>query len=270
MSTEGPMLSATIAAAMILLQPQPQAPLAGPVAAPAPARVSLVEYDFNSRLRRPETSPEHAAVLLLKLPPVARAKADQIFARRAELIDEFVSKNLFLLQELDTAGKAGDKLDQFVLLMHTLEQLRPVLAPGSLRDQVAAVLPAPDAVRFKAVVNEYWSAAITEGLRDARAAGTKDARWQIDLGERFKHLSEEIVRSYERQAASGTLIIDYFMTGLELSPEQVRTITALKLDMLQRTGMRPTEKDQQQLAVGALAYLNVQQRTKVLKKLTGK
>ena len=116
----------------------------------------------------------------------------------------------------------------------------------------------------------YWSAAVKEGLRDARAAGKKDARWQIDLGERFKHLAEEIVRSFERQVASGTIAVDYLMNGLDLTPEQVRTINDFKLDMLQRTGAKPSEKDQQQLVVGALAYLNEKQRAEVIKRLSGK
>jgi hypothetical protein len=249
---------------------QPVSPLAGPPVARDPGHRSLVKYDFNSRLRRPETSPEHAAVLLLDLPAAERAKADEILARRAALIDGFVAGNLFLLQELDTAGKAGGKLDQFVLLLRTLEKIRPVLEAGPLRDQVASVLPAPEAAKFRAMVNEYWSAAIREGLRDSRAAGKKEARWLIDLGERFKHLAEEIGRSYERQAASGTLFIDSFMADLNLTPEQARTINGLKFDMLERTGMHPGEKDQQQLVVGALAYLNVEQRTKVLKRISGK
>jgi hypothetical protein len=251
----------------ILAQPLP---LSGPIVPRAPERPTIVQYDFNSRIRRPETSPEHAAILLLNLPAPVQARADEVFARRAALIDGFVARNLLLLQELDTAGKAGDKLDQLVLILRALEEVRPILEAGPMRDQVAGVLPAPDAGRFRSMVGEYWSAVLAESLRDARAAGKRNARWQIDLGERFRHLGAEIAQSYERQVASGTLIIDYLMTGLDLTPEQVTTINGLKLDMLQRAGMRPAEKDQQQLAVGALAYLNPEQRAKVIKRLTGK
>src|SRR5712675_1183736 len=105
------MLSVILIAAATLAQPV--SALSGPAVAPAPDHRSLVQYDFNSRLRRPETSPEHAAVLLLKLPATEQAKADEVFTRRAAMIDAFVAKNLFLLQELDTAGKAGNKFDQF-------------------------------------------------------------------------------------------------------------------------------------------------------------
>ena len=69
---------------------------------------------------------------------------------------------------------------------------------------------------------------------------------------------------------SGTLIVDYFLADLELSDEQRATIKGLKVDMLQRSGFRPSEKDQQMLAVGALAYLNEKQRETVIKRITGK
>ena len=156
------------------------------------------------------------------------------------------------------------------VILRTLQKIRPVLEPGPMRDQVSRVLPGPDAARFRAIVDEYWAAVIKEGLRDARARGKKDARWQVDLGERLKHLGEEIARSYERQVASGTLFVDYFMSELHLSPEQTRIINDLKLDMLRQSGMRPGEKDQQRLVLGALAYLTADQRAKVIKRLTGK
>jgi hypothetical protein len=259
------MILALIVGAVLAAQP-----LAGPVASPPVERISLVRYDFNSKLRRPEATPEEEAVGLMELPKEARARVDEVFARRAAGIDRFVSGNLFLLQELDTAGKAGDKWGQFVLVMRAVDELKPVLGAGQLRDQVARVLPAAEAGKFRALVDEYWAAAVRESVHEARAAGKKDARWQVELGERFRHLTEEIVRSYERQAASGTLFVDYFMANLDLSEEQVKVINGLKLEMLQRTNMRPSEKDQQQLAIGALAYLNERQRGVVLKRLTGK
>ncbi len=253
--------------------PQPSAEpatLRGPVVAAHVDRVTLVSYDFNSRVRRPETSPEHAAVMLLKLAEEEQKKVDAVFAHRAEMLDRFVSENLMMLGELDTAHKAGDKLGELALLMDAFRKLNPMLSEGQLRDQVAAALPRAQGEEFRRIIGEYWKAIVDEGVRDSRAAGKKEARWQIDLWQRFEHLGKEIERSYERQAASGTLIVDYFLADLDLTAEQRATIQGLKVDMLQRTSFRPSEKDQQLLAVGALAYLNESQRAIVIKRITGK
>ena len=79
-----------------------------------------------------------------------------------------------------------------------------------------------------------------------------------------------VFEELKRQTAAGTLFVDFFMSNLDLSEEQTRAINGLKLEMLRRTNMRPTENDQQQLAIGALAYLNERQRTTVLRRLSGK
>jgi hypothetical protein len=257
--------------AAILVQPvSPSAPLAGPAATPRAERPTLVRRDFNQRLRRPETTPERAAINLLTLSPESLAAAESVLDRRAAAIDRFVTENLFLLQELDTASRAGDKLDFAIVLLRAVDALRPVLAQGTLRDQVAAALPPADSARFTAIFDEYWSAAVDETHRHSREAGKREARWAADLGERFKHLGEEITRSFERQLASGTVFVDYFLHGLDLTDDQRGVINGLKLDMLERTDFKPTEKDQQQLAVGALAYLSAAQRAIVIKRITGK
>jgi hypothetical protein len=101
------------------------ATLRGPAVAAHVDRVTLVSYDFNSRVRRPETSPEHAAVLLMKLGPELQAKVDGVFAHRAEMMDRFVAENLLMLGELDTAHKAGDKLGELALIVGGLRKLNP-------------------------------------------------------------------------------------------------------------------------------------------------
>src|SRR5678815_5524615 len=132
------MLSMLSAAFIALVQPasaaQPAEPLRGPVVAAHVDRVTLVSYDFNSRVRRPETSPEHAAVLLMKLGPELQAKVDGVFAHRAEMMDRFVAENLLMLGELDTAHKAGDKLGELALILEGLRKLNPLLSEGQVRD----------------------------------------------------------------------------------------------------------------------------------------
>lgn len=259
---------AILTAGLVLaLQPQSAAPLGGPkVRAEAP-RTTLVSYDLDGRLRRPEGSPEAAAIDLLGLSPDLQRRVDQVVSERAGAMDRFVTDNLMLLSQLDSASKAGDKLDQMVLLLEGFEKLRPALQGGPLRDRIVAALPPAEATRFKSLYDGYWSALISEGVRDNRAQGKHDARWAVALGLHVQELGLEITRSYERQAASGTIFIDYLIADLDLSPQQKETVRSLKLDMLTRTDFRPTEADQKQLGLGILAYLNERQRTKVLEKL---
>jgi hypothetical protein len=253
----------------VMLGAQP-GPLAGPAVGARATRTTLVSYDMNGRLRRPETTPEEAAAGLMGLTPALKSRVDEVLARRAGQIDRFVAENLLMLQELDTAGKAGDRFGQVRLVLLAYHRLKPVLEAGPMEDQVAAALPGSEAGRFRALVDEYWRAAVDEAAADGKAKGKRGPRWAVDLGERLRHLGEEIARSFARQQAAGTLFVDYFMYDLGLTDEQRRTINGLKLDMVERSGGKASEEDQKRLAIGAMAYLNEAQRAKVIARLTGK
>lgn len=258
--------------ALVLTQPtQPQpAPLAGPRLAATQRPATLVQYDLAGRLRRPEIAPEEAALALLDLDAQAKAAADAIIEGRAAALDRFVSENLLLLGQLDTAGKAGGKLDQFTLFMQLYEKLRPTLEQGPLDARIAAALPAPAAARFRALVNTYYTAAAQE-IQEADAANGKKTPLRLAmLGERLRLVGEEIKRSYERQAAAGTLIADYLLADLDLTEAQRNTISRLKLDFLERTSFHPTEKQQQGFVAGAVAYLSEAQRARVIRKISGR
>jgi len=245
---------------------QPAA-LAGPALPERVQRVTLVERDFNNRLRRPQTSPSEAALGLLSLDASVKARVDAIIGARAAAMDRFVSGNLLLLGQLDSAGKAGDKVDQLVTIVELVDRLRPVLDDGALDAQIAAALPPEPAARFHRLVAEYWRAVIAEGVAESRRIGKNDPRWAVYLGERIKHLGEEIGRSYQRQVSAGTLILDYLLSDLGLSDSQRATMLRLKVDFLQRTNFRPTEKQQQLFVAGAIGYLNESQRATVLKRI---
>src|SRR5689334_5522559 len=117
-------LAIVVSGALSAVQPQnkPQ-PLSGPTVSSHITRTTLVSYDLNGRLRPVEGSADLAAVELLKLPPDAQASVDRVVAARAAGIDRFVTENLMLLAQLDSATKAGDKLDQAALLMDGFDKL---------------------------------------------------------------------------------------------------------------------------------------------------
>jgi hypothetical protein len=254
----------------LLAAGQPQSPLAGPAVGVRAMRPTLVSYDMNGRLRRLEASPEVAAIGLLHLSPDAQTAVDRVAADHAAAIDRFVSENLLLLGQLDTASKAGGKLDQFSVLIQVLQKVRPALEGLPLRERIAAALPADDAGKFRGLVLEYWGALVADGLRENRAQGKYDAPWAVGVGERIRLLAEEVTRSYERQAAMGTLFFDYVLADLNLTPAQRETVRGLELDMLEQANFRPSEEDQKKLGLGILAYLDAHQRRMVLKKIMGK
>ncbi len=256
--------------AMMAQPPVPGAggsPLGGPAVAARVEGPSLVSYDMNGRLRDLENSPEHEAVRLLKLGPEASAAAEAVFAARAARIDAFVSDNLLMFGQLDTAGKAGAKLDATVLLTRLLERGWPLITDGAQRERVAAALPAPDAARFRALVAEYRRAWWKQAYEDARKKGDHPPIWAVAIAERAFELGTEIGRSYERQASAGTLFADYLLAGVTLTDEQRATFRELKMDMLRRTNFKPTEKDQGFLVLGMVAYLPASEREKVAKKI---
>src|SRR5688500_4528356 len=116
---------ATVLLLLALAQPVQEhaAPLGGPVVADQGGAPTLLRYDFGGKLRRPEVSPQEAALGLLGLEGGSLERAEAVLAARAAAVDRFVVSNLLLLGELDTAGKAGDKLDQALTLARLIDAI---------------------------------------------------------------------------------------------------------------------------------------------------
>lgn len=257
-------------ALLLLAQPPAPAPLSGPAIAPRVEKPTLVSYDMQNRLRPLESSPEHEAVRLLTLDAAAREAVESLFASRAARIDAFVVDHLLEFGQLDTASKAGAKLDATILLGRLLEKAWPLITEPLLRDRIAGVLPEAEAARFRALLAEYRRAWWKQARADARAKGDNPPSFAIAIAERAVELGTEVGRSYERQAAAGTLITDYLLAGVPLTDEQQQLVHDLKLDMLKRTNYKPTEKDQQTLVLGVLAHLPSAERAKVIKKIANR
>lgn len=236
-------------------------PLGGPIVRPAP--VSIIETDFLGRLRRPETSPERAALDALALSPADRERLDALLAPREALLDRFVADNLLLLGQFDTAVKGGSHRHALALAFTLLRALAPVIEPGPLRSQIARALDPDSRRRFLSLLRDYDAALV----RDARAAGNPAPRTLILLGERLRELGEDIARSFQRQQNAGTIFADALLSGIDLSPEQARAFHDLKLDLLERTAGRASETDQRNLVLAILARLSESQRARVLPRI---
>jgi hypothetical protein len=259
----------TLAALLAFATVQPP-PLQGPAVTPRLQRPSLVSYDMQNRLRPLESSPEHEAFRLLTLDAATRDTVEGLFAARAARIDAFVVDHLMEFGQLDTAGKAGAKLDATILLGRLLESAWPLITEPLLRERIAAALPAEAATQFRALIAEYRRAWWKQARADARAKGDNPPTILVAIAERAVDLGTEVGRSYERQAASGTLIADYLLAGVTLTEPQQQLLRDLKLDMLRRTNYKPTEKDQQLLVLGILAHLPQSERAKIIKKIANR
>lgn len=254
-----------VLAAMLALA-QPEAPLAGPA---VKERVpGLVQHEMSGRVIRPVRSIEQTVVERMKLSPEVRERVERVLSERAAALDKFVVENLLLLNQLQTVQAAGSLRERIVVGVEAVQKLAEAIGGRSLREEIVKVLSEEDARAFKAAMREYW-AALSE---EARAMKPKDPppRWAVYLGEQAQALGREIAGSFERQSASGTLFLDYLVAGLELNESQREIIHELKLDLLEKTGMRPTEEDQKKLILSAAAYLNKDQRAKAIAKVAGK
>lgn len=242
-------------------------PLRGPALTERAPRPTLVSYDMQSRLRDLENSPEREAIRLMSLGAEESDRVEQVFADRALVLDTFAAENILLLSQLDSASKAQDKLGVAMLLAEGIEKLWPELKRPPLRERIAAALPAESAAGFRALISEYRRAWRAQARYDAAIKGDHPPAWAISLAETATSLGQEIQRSVERQTASGILGADYLLAGIQLTSDQRQMVAEMKLEMLGRTGMKPDEKDQQQLVLAIIAHLPEADREKLIRKI---
>ncbi len=274
-------------------QPSESKSLAGPKVSPKSERATLVEIDFPGQVRRLESSPEEAAVSLLELSEEVRGQVQRVLTDRVKKLDAFVADNLLLLNQLDTAGSAGDKLDQLKLISEAVHQLAPVWRKGSLKSQIRAVLPEAARVEFDRLVEEYWVAIVRErqgaGASRNDVAEMKDAgsqpmnedtphaargpkpksRFEIITEERLASFGKEIERAFERQLASGNIVADYVIKAVAMSDDQKAKIRELCNDFADTTKMEATEKQRQELFVKIAGVLDTKQQLELAKLIQG-
>jgi len=253
---------------------EPSSPLSGPtVTESKDIKPTLVQSDFDGHIRLVDGSPEEAALMLLKLDDEARTEADAILAERARLLDEFVTDNLLLLGQMDTADKAGDKKTHGALIVKALQELRPVLDKGRLEDRIANAIPEARRGEYRALLKEYWGALV----KDRRAAprpdgpdkGKKPGRIEILAQAKIETFGKEVERSYQRVEKSGELAFKYIFMGVDLSAEQRGTIRALFATHAAQTNGNASEKENGQLFLAVLPHLKPEQAKQVMKNIKG-
>lgn len=273
-------------------------PLSGPRVVEAAARASIVERDFNGKVRRPETSAEEAALAVVSIPKEKRAdvkeRVDRILRERDGILDKFVSGNIDLLTKFGQAQATENKLDQLALLTEAMRKLSPLRERGTLQQEIEGALPEESREEFKRLMKEYHDALVAEVRADEKKAAMageegqgegmkadrkadKNAkkpdpkpRFAIMIDENLKGLGRDIERSFARQLKNGELVFRYLTAGLKLSPEQEAKIRTTCMDFAERTKGEDLKGEQVKLFFAIWGQLDKEQQKVFGKRVNGK
>ncbi|MEM8758136.1 MAG: hypothetical protein AAGF47_10190 [Planctomycetota bacterium] len=264
-------------------QPEQESLLGGPAIEAAAERPTLVERDYEGKLRPLERRAEYLAVGLLGLTDAERADADAIIEERAALADSIVFDNLSLLTELQAARSGGDERAGWLggdrdLRRRVLETVRPMMAQEPMADRIADALPAEARNEYRRLVDEYNEAfnAAQSDRQAQRPAGREGARRGIRTGgqrfaetrQRLRAVGQEIKSAYERGASARQADLESFLSTLELRPEQegeVREI--IRRGFEQSIDSKPTQEQRAAVIREVIEKLDPDQRRRLNERL---
>ncbi|MGD9688780.1 MAG: hypothetical protein AB7K52_02525 [Phycisphaerales bacterium] len=277
-------------------------PLAGPSIQPAAAeRKSLVERDFDGKVKRLEVLPIVAAIELIKLEPGVRAQIDEIIARRNAALDALVRDNLRLIVELAGANQAGKKDEAGKLLRELYAAAAPLRELGPLQVEIQRALPAGAKSEAIRLTQEYWSAIVAEATaersprsdepgasagdpeedrgnmadrparqaRRDRAEGGGRRLIELRRAEVLAAAGGEIRRAYERVVGQQAADFEALIGELNLNQEQESKVRQVVGDLFQKTYGKPTPAQRAGMIAEVWRVLDADQRATLLKRLRG-
>jgi len=246
-------------------KPNADAPpaLEGPkVNRPAQQTVSLVQREFDGRLKRLEVEPVGAAIAMMHLPADARAAAQKVLIGRKTALDAILRENIPLVLRLDGAFKPGDNGEGQAALRELFEKAKPIIEKGVLLEQVAAVLPPSNAAELRRLYAEYMGAAVQDRLGSGPADKRND-RLGARIAEGFANFQREVEDSGKRVFEGGDAEFKELATKLELTPEQESKVQGIFLDMYANGNGKPTKSQQAGALLKSLALLTPEQKVKM-------
>ncbi|MEO0630250.1 MAG: hypothetical protein AAFY46_05935, partial [Planctomycetota bacterium] len=151
---------------------QTASPLSGPSVKPESAAPTLIERDYEGKLRALERRPEFAALDLLGLSEDELANAREIVAERAAEVEGIVFSNLLLLGEIGTALEAAPPESGFEVLDDDLRnraeaELEPLWTGSPLVDRIEQALPEAERAGYRGIVNDWYAARDASGTAAA-------------------------------------------------------------------------------------------------------
>lgn len=243
-------------------------PLAGPRVGAKVTRITLVEFGIDGKVRRPDATPEEAAVGLLALPPEVAARVTKVVGERARIIERFVTENIDLLTIAGQVFATGKPNEQIMLGVSAAEKLMPLWERGPIRDEIAAVLPTETRVKFEAILDEYWNAVLDEHRKGKKWG---EFSWFGTMAEeRLKIVGREIEKAFQRTEQSGGLVYAYVAKDLNLSPAQSRRIRALLSEFVEKGGDGAPKEVKDRIFGSVFAMLTPEQAKILMERFQGK
>ncbi|MBU6413605.1 MAG: hypothetical protein KGS45_09025 [Planctomycetes bacterium] len=258
------------------------APLAGPKLTPVESKPqTLVERDFDGKIKPLESSPEEAAILLLQLTPAESAKADAAVAARAADMDALVTEHLLDIIRLTGQFQSASALERLNAIRESYKLASPILEKGRLVDRISAALPESQRERYVFLVDAYKRALGDQEIALAKQGKSNDVEFAAEVNKDPKNLighrirarikfdlesfGKEIQRSAERIIAEKQNQGNDFLGKLQLTPEQEASIQAIYVDVAGKYGLKePPKGVQAVLFARVLKVLTPEQRKQAL------
>ncbi|HMN40590.1 MAG TPA: hypothetical protein PKE29_07060 [Phycisphaerales bacterium] len=248
-------------------EPLPAAPsdadaLRGPTVSRSPNRPehSIVERDFNGRLRKSEEHPVLLALARLDLTPEQKAAADKVLAERGATLDTIVRDNLRLLVEYAQAKQSDDAPALAKLQPEILEKVRPFLKRGTMLSELVPVLPEDKLAELRRMLDEYNAVAAQDRAADSMTGKDKPNRLGAMLAGGFENFGAEARASYERVVGAAGKDFENLIKMLVLTPEQESKVRQKVGDLFQKTYGKPTKGQIARLFLDVYADLDTEQR----------
>ena len=245
---------------------QETAPLAGRTVATEALHPTLVERDFEGKLRRPEPTAIEAAVGKLGLTGEQRERVDNVLTQRARAMESFVAENLDLIMRLGTLEHSTDTRDKVLTAVEAFQKLAPLRKEGPLDAQVRSALSAEKAAEFDRLLREYWNALAEEDRHESKPKG----RVGIIADAKLKDLGKELEAAFHRSERSGGVLYGYLFKGMSLSDEQGKRLREL-CAVYSASGLDDKDKGTQgTFFLAVMQQLEPEQQKVFVKRLRGK
>lgn len=208
-------------------------------------RDTLIERDFEGRIRRVETHPAIAALELIGLSDEEKAATSRIIAERDAVLDRAVQAHLKDLVQASNAGQSGDEAGALAYLRPIIDDTSELRERGRLLDELAGAVSKEHAQRLRQLHDEYWRAIVDERmtLGNPRKPDKKLSRFEAGAFETVAQLGQELRRSYERTVGLQARDFEALIAKLNLTPEQESKVRAITSEIVQRRLNEPSPGD---------------------------
>jgi hypothetical protein len=221
---------------------------------------SIVERDFQGRVKKLEENPALVALTKLTLTSDEKEKVDKVLGDRAAALDTIVRDNLKLIIELGMAKQGGDAQEGNKLQAQVLEKAMPFLRRGPLINEIRPALPQEKFAELKRMVDEYNRVAAEDRMGDPMSGPKKDNKFGAMLAQGFEGFAAEAKASYQRVVEAGGKDFENLIKMLQLTAAQESKVRQIAMDMFLKTYGKPTKMQQLRVFLDIYSELDKEQR----------